>query len=78
MPRKMKPRSRRTCWFDENAARPDYKQPDVLRRFITDRGKILPRRTTAVCAKHQRSLARAIKRARHLALLPFVAENIHR
>ena len=42
----------------------------------TDRGKILPRRMTGICAKHQRKLATAIKRARHLALLPFVSENI--
>lgn len=71
-------RTRRTCWFCENNRESDYKDVDVLRRFITDRGKILPRRTTATCAKHQRSLATAIKRARHLALLPFVAENISR
>jgi len=53
----------------------DYKQPDVLRRFITDRGKIRPRRQTGTCAKHQRRLSVAIKRARHLALLPFVVEH---
>ena len=52
----------------------DYKQVDLLRRYITDDGKIRPRRQTGTCAKHQRQLARAIKRARHLALLPFVGE----
>ena len=52
----------------------DYKQTDLLRRYITDDGKIRPRRQTGTCAKHQRQLARAIKRARHLALLPFVGE----
>ena len=49
----------------------DYKQSDFLRRFVTEDGKIRPRRQTGTCAKHQRELATAIKRARHLALLPF-------
>ena len=49
----------------------DYKAVDVLRRFVTDEGKIRPRRQTGTCAKHQRALAGAIKRARHIALLPF-------
>jgi small subunit ribosomal protein S18 len=52
----------------------DYKQYDMLGRYLTDRGKIRPRRQTGTCAKHQRQLAMAIKRARHLALLPFVVE----
>ncbi len=52
----------------------DYKSIEVLRRYVTDRGKIRPRRQTGNCAKHQRRLANAIKRARHMALLPFVAE----
>jgi small subunit ribosomal protein S18 len=50
----------------------DYKQADVLRRFITEEGKIRPRRQTGTCAKHQRLLAGAIKRARHISLLPYV------
>ena len=50
---------------------PDYKEIDVLGKFITDRKKILSRSRSGVCAKHQRQLAKAIKRARHLALLPF-------
>ncbi len=50
----------------------DYKQYDLLRRFVSDRGKIRPRRQTGTCARHQRHLTVAIKRARHLALLPFV------
>jgi len=53
----------------------DYKDVDLLRRFITDRGKILPRRITGTCAKHQRMLATAIKRARFVALLPFEANK---
>lgn len=54
----------------------DYKQPELLRRFITDQGKIRPSRRTGTCAKHQRRLAVTIKRARHLALLPYVAEHL--
>jgi len=52
----------------------DYKQVDLLRRFISDDGKIRPRRQTGTCARHQRELARAIKHARHIALLPYVSE----
>lgn len=52
----------------------DYKQVDLLRRFVSDDGKIRPRRQTGTCARHQRELARAIKRARHLALLPFSSQ----
>ncbi len=54
----------------------DYKDVNRLRRFVSDRGKIEPRRKTGTCAKHQRILATAIKRARHLALLPFTAEHV--
>ncbi len=66
---------KKVCRFceDPNLAI-DYKNPDLLVRFITDRGKILPRRITGTCAKHQRHLARAIKRARIIALLPFVVK----
>lgn len=52
----------------------DYKDVDTLLKFVTDRGKILPRRITGVSAYHQKRLTSAIKRARHMALLPFVAE----
>jgi len=52
----------------------DYKDVGLLERHISDRGKIRPRRQTGTCAKHQRRLAIAVKRARHIALLPFVAE----
>ena len=61
------------CFYCQDKKEPDYKQWKVLRKFITDRGKIVGRSKTGVCAKHQRRLAQAIKRARHLALLPFVA-----
>ena len=52
----------------------DYKDSVKLRRFLSERGKILPRRTTGTCAAHQRQLTVAIKRARQIALLPYVAD----
>lgn len=54
----------------------DYKDVETLERFINDQGKILPRRVTGTSAKYQRQLAKAVKRARHLGLLPFVSENL--
>jgi small subunit ribosomal protein S18 len=65
---------KKVCKFCIQKLKIDYKDADTLRRFITERGKILPRRITGTCAKHQRSLALAIKRARMIALLPFVAD----
>ena len=65
---------KKVCKFCIQKLKIDYKDADSLRRFITERGKILPRRITGTCAKHQRALAEAIKRARIIALLPFVAE----
>jgi small subunit ribosomal protein S18 len=56
----------------------DYKDAGKLRSYISDRGKIAPRRKTGTCAKHQRILARAIKRARHLALLPYIPEHMRK
>jgi small subunit ribosomal protein S18 len=53
----------------------DYKQVDLLRRYVSEDGKMRPRRQTGTCARHQRVLAEAIKRARHLALLPFNSER---
>lgn len=53
----------------------DYKQIDMLRKFVTEDGKIRPRRQTGTCATHQRKLAVAVKRARHIALLPFTGER---
>lgn len=65
----------RTCSFcDDKAQKIDYKDYDLLRRYVHEDGKIRPRRQTGNCAKHQRKLAAAIKRARHLALLPFTGE----
>ena len=64
---------RKVCRYCENeVARVDYKDEYTLNRFISDRGKILPRRATGACARHQRQLATAIKRSRYLALLPYI------
>ncbi|GAB4366931.1 MAG: 30S ribosomal protein S18 [Spirochaetales bacterium] len=63
---------KKVCRFCTQKLKADYKTPEVLRRFTTERGKILPRRITGTCAKHQRVLSLQIKRARMLALLPFV------
>lgn len=65
---------KKVCRFCANKTAITYKDPDGLRRFTTERGKILPRRMTGTCSKHQRQLARAIKRARAICLLPFVAD----
>lgn len=64
---------RRRCEFCRSGMREiDYKDVERLRRYLTNRGKIIPRRSTGLCAFHQRKLSKAIKRARQMALLPFV------
>lgn len=69
---------RKVCIFcRDKVEKIDYKDSVQLRPYISDRGKIQPRRRTGTCAKHQRRLAVAIKRARHIALLPYVAAHIH-
>ncbi len=71
------PRRSKLCNFClDKVKEVPYKDSELLRRYLTERGKIRPRRQTGTCAKHQRSLARAVKRARHLALLPFTAEHL--
>jgi small subunit ribosomal protein S18 len=75
MPRKFR-RTKKVCIFCVHKAEPDYKDENTIRRYVTERGKIVPRRLSGTCAKHQRHLSVAVKRARHLALLPFVAENL--
>ncbi len=68
---------RRTCRFCENdVIYIDYKDEKKLQRFITEEGKIIPKRVTGTCAKHQRQLVASIKRARHLAILPFVNDAV--
>jgi len=65
---------RKVCQFCQGKiTHIDYKDVSTLRRFVTDRGKIVPRRVSGNCAKHQRMLTRAIKRARHVALMPYTA-----
>ncbi len=71
----MRSKKRKRCPFTAAGIREiDYKDIGTLTNFITERGKILPRRITGVSAFHQKKLTAAIKRARHMALLPFVAE----
>jgi small subunit ribosomal protein S18 len=63
---------RKVCRFCKQTLKLDYKEADTLKKFITERGKIIPGRITGTCAKHQRKLAKTIKQARALALIPFV------
>ena len=69
MPRK------KSCHFCESKVSIDYKEEQLLRRFTNDRGKILPRRVSGTCARHQRELAVAIKRGRFLALIPYIPDH---
>ncbi len=72
------PRRRKICKFCKAQIKyVDYKDDKRLRRFITDRGKIIPRRVSGTCAPHQRQLKRAIKKARFMALLPYIADQYH-
>ena len=68
-------RRRKVCVFcsDENQ-KIDYKDANLLRKYISERGKILPRRITGNCAKHQRELTVAVKRARHIAIIPYTTD----
>ncbi len=70
-------RKKRTCRFcDAKEIYIDYKDEKRLQRLVSEQGKIIPKRITGTCSKHQRQLVLAIKRARHLALLPFVSDTI--
>lgn len=70
-------RKKRTCRFcDSKEDFVDYKNEKRLQRFVSEQGRIIPKRITGTCARHQRMLVVAIKRARHLALLPFVADAV--
>ena len=73
---KIKKKKKKVCSLcnDKNFVL-DYKNPEQLRKFINDKGKILPRRTTGACAKHQRDITLAVKRARHIAILPYAAKD---
>ncbi len=75
-PRKQYFRRRKVCKFcEEKIDVIDYKDVRLIGPFVSDRGKILPRRLTGTCSPHQRQLAEAIKRARNIAFLPFAAEH---
>ena len=68
-------RRKKRCFFTENKiSYIDYKDVELLKRFISDRGKILPKRVTGTKSRYQAELATAIKRARHMSLLPFIKE----
>ena len=69
-------RRKKVCYFTKNNIETiDYKDVELLKKFISERGKILPRRVTGTSAKYQRMLTIAIKRARHMALLPYVVDE---
>jgi small subunit ribosomal protein S18 len=69
---------RKSCDLcEDDVEQLDYKDADRLDRFLTDRGKILPRRATGACSRHQKQVATAVKRARYLALIPYI-KNYHR
>jgi small subunit ribosomal protein S18 len=70
------PRRRKTCNFcADKVEYIDYKDPNKLKKYVTERGKILPRRISGNCASHQRFLTSAIKRARDIALMPYTADG---
>ncbi|WP_236909648.1 30S ribosomal protein S18 [Clostridium sp. Cult3] len=72
--RRFRPRKRVCSFCADKSEHIDYKDINKLKKYVTDRGKILPRRISGNCAKHQRELTRAIKRARQIALLPYSAD----
>lgn len=74
MQRRFKPRKRVCAFCADKSANIDYKDVNKLKKYVTDRGKILPRRISGNCSKHQRELTTAIKRSRQIALLPYSAE----
>ncbi|MEX0966579.1 MAG: 30S ribosomal protein S18 [Bacteroidia bacterium] len=72
-----RPQRKKYCWFRRNNIKYiDYKDPDFLLKYLNEQGKLIPRRITGTSLKYQRKLATSVKRARHLALLPFVADSL--
>ncbi len=67
-------RRKKVCAFCGNDKVIDYKDAATLKKFVSERGKILPRRITGTCAKHQRAITVAVKRARHVAIMPYVQD----
>lgn len=74
MDRDPRKKRRKVCIFCQDKIAPDYKKADLVRRFVTERGKIATQRSSGCCAKHQRALAREIKKARHIGFVAFAAE----
>lgn len=72
--RPQRKRRKKVCIFCADKFMPDYKKIDLMRKFVSDRGKILTMRSSGCCAKHQRAVAKEVKRARQLGLLPYVVE----
>ena len=77
MIRKEQPKTKKVCRFTHtNVKYIDYKDVKMLQKFVTEQGKIIPKRITGTCSKYQRELSIAIKRARHMALLPYVSDTV--
>ena len=74
MQRRFKPRKKVCSFCADKSTHIDYKEVSKLKKYITERGKILPRRATGACAIHQRDITLAVKRARQIAILPYTAE----
>jgi small subunit ribosomal protein S18 len=75
--RKEQPKTKKVCRFTQNhVTYIDYKDVKMLQKFITEQGKIIPKRITGTSSKYQRELSIAIKRARHMALLPYVSDTV--
>jgi len=71
-PKRQQQTAPKECAFCKDQKSPSYKEPEVLRRYISDRGKIIGRVRSGLCSKHQKTLTTAVKHARQLAMLPFV------
>lgn len=71
-----KSKVKEACYFCKDKKEPSFKDTQVLRRYLTERNKIISRSRSGICAGHQRDLSKSIKQARHLALLPFTAQEI--
>lgn len=71
-----KPKTKEECYFCKEKKDPSFGDIQVLKRYLTERNKIIPRSRTGVCAGHQKDLSKSIKQARHLALLPFTAREM--
>lgn len=69
-----KKRRKKPCYFCENKTNPDFRDAELLRKYMTERGKIMTQRASGCCSKHQRALAKAIKRSRQIGFVPYTAE----